>query len=139
MASKSLAKEEADGGGAVIEVYRSRFHEAINDDLNTPRALALAWELVKDPTPAPRDKAATLAHFDEVFGLGLSGDSDTAAESLGVIEISNLPEEVQILLAERERARKQKKWDEADALREALNLKGFLVEDTPKAVRVTKA
>ncbi len=42
----------------------------VNDDLNTPRALALAWDVLRGDLPAAV-KRATLARFDEVFGLGL--------------------------------------------------------------------
>ena len=41
-------------------------------------------------------------------------------------------------LKAREKARRQKAWDEADSLREAINMRGYSVEDTPKGVRVTK-
>ena len=127
------------GNGSLIETYRSQFHAALNNDLDTPRAIALSWELVKDDAYTPADKAATLKHFDEVLGLGLSNITDMTPQSLGVVEVSDLPEDVQELLKEREKARRQKKWDEADSLREAINLKGYSVEDTPKGVRVMKA
>jgi cysteinyl-tRNA synthetase len=74
-----------------------------------------------------------------VLGLGLSDALDSASQALGVIEVSGLPAEVQELLKQREKARKQKKWDDADTLREAINLQGYAVEDTPHGVRVTKA
>lgn len=122
----------------IIETYRAQFHRAINNDLDTPRAIAIAWELIKDDAHSPSDKAATLRHFDSVLGLGLADPPDSASQSLGVIEVSNLPDDVQELLTEREKARKQKDWDTADTLREAINLKGYSVEDTPKGVRVTK-
>ncbi|MBI4086614.1 cysteine--tRNA ligase [Candidatus Kaiserbacteria bacterium] len=125
--------------GVVIESYREQFHHAINNNLDTPRALALIWELVKDTKYPLPDKAATIKHFDAVFGLRVSDISENEMRSLNVIEVSDLPDEVQKLLSEREHARKRKDWDGADALREAINLKGYLVEDTPKGVRVTKA
>lgn len=128
----------SDTGGSIIETYRNQFHQAINDDLDTPRAIALMWKLITDDMYAPIDKAATLRQFDQVLGLGLADASDSTPQSLGVTEVGNLPINVQDLLTERERARKQKDWDKADSFREAINLKGYLVEDTPKGVRVTK-
>ena len=124
--------------GTVVESYRVRFHEAINDNLNTPQAIALAWELVKDVAHSPADKAETLKHFDKVLGLGLADVAGDASQSLGIIEVSDLPEDVHTLLKAREKARRQKAWDEADSLREAINMRGYSVEDTPKGVRVTK-
>jgi cysteinyl-tRNA synthetase len=134
-----IVEECKNATGTVIEEYRTTFHKAINDDLDTPRALALAWELTKDETYSLGDRAETLRHFDAILGLGLSDPIDDQETSLGVIEISDLPEEVQELLSKRELARKQKKWGEADSFRSAINLKGYLVEDTPHGVRVTKA
>jgi cysteinyl-tRNA synthetase len=129
----------AESEGSIIETYRNQFHQAINNDLDTPRAIALMWELMKDDTHSPANRAATLRHFDTVLGLGLSDALDSASQALGVIEVSGLPAEVQELLKQREKARKQKKWDDADTLREAINLQGYAVEDTPHGVRVTKA
>ncbi len=134
-----LIEECAEADGSVLAGYSERFHALINDDLDMPKALALAWDLVKDDAVSPGDKAATLKKFDEVFGLGLAEAPDTETQSLGVIEITDLPEEVQALLAEREKARKQKDWEGADALRQAINLKGYLVEDTARGPRVTRA
>ncbi|HVR94322.1 MAG TPA: cysteine--tRNA ligase, partial [Casimicrobiaceae bacterium] len=55
---------EADAG------YRERFTAEINDDLNLPRALALAWEVLRGNLGVDTKKA-TLLDFDRVFGLGL--------------------------------------------------------------------
>jgi len=47
-----------------------RFTAEINDDLNLPRALALAWEVLRGELPSAA-RRSTLAAFDRVFGLGL--------------------------------------------------------------------
>lgn len=125
-------------GGSVNERYRHTFHEAINDDLDTPKVIALIWDMVKDASLTPADKAATIRHFDAVLGLSLA-DRDTNTRSLKVIKVSDLPEVVQQLISERERARLAKDWGRADALRDEINLEGYLLEDTPAGPRVTKA
>lgn len=135
---KRAALEELEGDGAIIPEYEQRFHEAINDDLDTPKAVALVWELLKSEHPAG-DKAATLKHFDTVLGLGIFDTADPAMRALGVLSMADLPEDVASLITEREQVRAKKDWDEADALREAINLKGYLVEDTPQGPKVTKA
>lgn len=127
--------------GSVNATYEQRFRAAINDDLDTPKALALVWELTKDASVPDADKAATLRHFDTVLGLGLAetaSDTDSGSRALGVVDSGDLPADVQQLLANREKARTRKDWAEADRLREAINLTGYLVEDTPKGPRVTK-
>jgi len=134
-----VIEEWKDADGQMLESYRARFHTAINDDLDTPKALAILWELTKDSSFSSADKAATAKHFDTVLGLGLADTQDSGSRSLGVIAVGDLPEDVQMLISEREQARAKKDWDAADTLREAINLKGYLVEDSAKGPRVTRA
>lgn len=119
--------------------YIKRFHEAINDDLDTPKAIALLFEVVKDGQLSNEVKCATMKHFDQILEIGLDDDPDEATFELGVIDVESLPAEIQELIDAREGARITHNWDEADRLREALNLKGYSVEDTPQGPKVTKA
>jgi len=59
-------------GGQVDLAYQAKFKEKIENDLNTPQALAVLWTLAKDKEVTPEDKRATLLDFDKVLGLGLS-------------------------------------------------------------------
>ena len=108
-------------GGAPDASYRERFTAEINDDLNVPRALALAWELLRGELAADVRKR-TLAAFDRVFGLGLA-DWQPKEEAI--------PETVRALAAARAAARAAKQWAEADRLRGELNAAGWEVEDRP--------
>ncbi len=123
----------AAGGSAGVakacERYAARFLEAINDDLNVPAALAVAWELARDSSVPAGGKKRVLLDFDRVFGLRL--DAPLPADPNGEI-----PDEVKALAARREEARKAKNWKEADALREALGKIGYRVEDTPDGPRI---
>lgn len=58
-------------GGKVDEVYKEKFIEKIENDLNTPQALAVLWTMVKDKAVSLEDKKATAKDFCKVFGLGL--------------------------------------------------------------------
>jgi cysteinyl-tRNA synthetase len=58
--------------------------------------------------------------------------------TLGVVLEEDLPFDVQALLEEREAARREKNWLRADELRVALNMKGYLVEDSQNGIRITK-
>ncbi len=58
-------------GGKVDEGYKKKFIEKIENDLNTPQALALLWTLMKDKDVSPEDKRATAQDFCRVYGLGL--------------------------------------------------------------------
>ncbi len=58
--------------GKINESYKDKFKEKLENDLNTPQALAVLWGLVKDDKISPEDKLATLFDFDKVLGLGLA-------------------------------------------------------------------
>ncbi len=62
---------EMPDGGVVDEAYKARFVEKIENDLNTPQALALLWTMMKDANVSPEDKKATAQDFCRVYGLGL--------------------------------------------------------------------
>jgi cysteinyl-tRNA synthetase len=113
--------------GAVDEATIDRFAAQINDDLNMPRAVAVAWELVRsDLTSAT--KKATLLEMDRVLGLGLAAWQPAEAV---------VPEEILQLAQQRQSARQQKRWADADALRSAIQTAGYEIEDTPQGPRVT--
>lgn len=106
---------EARPDAALVE----RFTNEINDDLNLPRALAVAWETLRGDLP-PATKYATLITFDRVFGLGLATWEPKA---------ETIPEDVQALADARAAARKTKNWVEADRLRGELHRAGWEMED----------
>lgn len=69
--SMSKAGFDIDTLGLVDEAYRAKFKEKLENDLNTPQALAVVWTLVKDKDVALPDRVATVRDFDKVLGLGL--------------------------------------------------------------------
>ena len=106
---------EASPDAALVE----RFTNEVNDDLNIPRALALAWEALRGELPLPV-KRATLLRFDAVFGLGL-------AEWAPKEEV--VSDAVRALAESRLAARRAKDWPEADRLRGKLKDAGWEMED----------
>lgn len=98
----------------------NKFKEAIDDDLNTPEALAVLWELLKSDNP-PSAKAETLLKFDEVLGLDIK-------KYLG--KKIKPPKEVLLLVKKREAARETRDWKTADELRKQVKKLGFEIEDT---------
>ncbi len=111
----------------VSDAYNKRFLNAINDDLNTPQALAVLWELVEDEAVSTAMKAATLLKFDAVLGFGLDR---FVAVPLAV------PETVRELVLKRESDRMQKNWEESDRLRAEIEDLGYLIEDTEKGTKI---
>jgi len=59
------------GKGKINKEYQGKFKEKLENDLNTPQALAVVWGLVKDSEVSPEDKRITLLDFDQVLGLSL--------------------------------------------------------------------
>ncbi|PJA45234.1 cysteine--tRNA ligase [Candidatus Uhrbacteria bacterium CG_4_9_14_3_um_filter_50_9] len=117
-----------DQPGEVNDEYEQRFLKVINDDLNTPQALAVLWELVDSNVP-PSEKAATVLRFDQVLGLGLG---DFIGNPLKVSD------EVEVLIQERATARAQKDWELSDQLRDQIHARGYLVEDTAEGQQLTE-
>lgn len=113
--------------GNVDEDYMDRFNDHINDDLNMPRALALTWELVKSDLP-PSTKKATILEFDRVLGLRLAEWEPVEEE---------IPAEILELAEKRQQARAEKRWADADALRDEITAAGYMIEDTPEGPRIS--
>lgn len=105
--------------------YRKEFIERVNDDFNTPEALALAWELIKDHSVEAKEKIKILLDFDSIFGLGLK-----AVMEMKAYEKESVPAEVNLLAEARNEARNNKEWDKADALRKEIESRGYTVKDT---------
>jgi cysteinyl-tRNA synthetase len=113
-----FAKEDVD--------FITEFTAAINDDLDTPRALALVWDMVKSGTP-DAVKMKNLHKADEVLGLGIK-------DALNF----KVPTNIKKMAAEREQARKEKNWEEADRLRDEIKTKGYELFDTPEGPVIEK-
>ena len=112
-----------------------KFNTAMDDDLNTPDALAAVFELVKDVNTLGADASvdalkAAATTFDELTGvLGLLYNRKT----------DEIPAEVMDLVNQRAEAKKAKDWPTADALRAKITEMGYVVEDTPQGPKVTRA
>jgi cysteinyl-tRNA synthetase len=106
-----------------IKEYEEKFLDAINDDLNMPKALSILWEVMRSGNSNSL-KAGTIFKFDEVLGLSLRN-------SKPIIEANEkeMPEEVKQMLKEREKLRKEKKYQEADKIRNKIIEMGYKVED----------
>jgi cysteinyl-tRNA synthetase len=96
----------------------------MDDDLDTPGAVALAFEAVRQAraergAAGDAKAAAVFEIFDRALGLPLN------------YEVSAVPPEVQALVAARNEARAAKDWAQADAIRAELEAKGWTVEDGP--------
>jgi cysteinyl-tRNA synthetase len=119
--------------------YMERFDACLANDLDTPGAIAVLWEMLKDNSLDAKTKCGTLKAMDDVLEIGLSENLSDGIRSLGVVGQEELPSDIQELLDKREAARIARNWAEADFLREAVLRKGFIIEDTPQGPKLTKA
>ena len=103
--------------------FESNFFEAINDDLNMPKALAVVWELIKSDYPTSA-KAQSLFNFDKVLGLDLKNQTAKLKS-----QKNEIPQEILGLVKERDELRKQKRFHLADQLRNRIKKLGYDVED----------
>ena len=98
------------------------------DDLNTPRALAVLFDVAKSSELSDIDKRTLLLEFDSVLGLSL--------ESAGVEgEAGESDPRIDALLEQRNEARAAKNFAESDRIRDELAAEGIEIIDTPKGAR----
>ncbi|MEK6827377.1 MAG: DALR domain-containing protein [Nanoarchaeota archaeon] len=105
--------------------YLKEFRDAMDDDLNTPEALAVLWKLVRDKDA--KGKIGTIKEIEKTFELDLLKN-----------EKIEIPNEVKKLIKEREEMRKKKNWEEADNLRRRIEKAGYSVDDTSEGTKVKK-
>ncbi len=133
-----IAQEAADDEQAFVdtlESYRTRFNEAMDDDLNTADALGVLFDLARGANTfvsVPRTKKAV----DAVTGLYTE-----LMDVLGLmprVAAEEFPAEVLALLDERQAARKAKNYTRADEIREQLKGLGYAIEDSRQGAKLKK-
>lgn len=115
--------------GVINEEYKNKFAGFIFDDLNTPRALAVVWDLISDKNISNEDKYKTIISFDEIFGLGLKNVKKE------VVEISS---EVKSLMEARASARLIGNFAESDRLRDEILKLGYNIKDTANGQEISQ-
>ena len=127
---KFLELKRTGTASAKQKKYLDAFTHDINDDLNTAKALATLWDVLKEENLSDKDKRTLLLEFDKVLGLGLKAIKK---------EKTKIPAEVTKLAEHRWQARNNKDWKKADELREKIKELGYVVGDTKESYELTKA
>lgn len=112
---------EAENGDIVLP---GEFEDAINEDLNLPKALSVVWENIADLN------RETLNMIDSVLGLQLSSYKEEEIE---------IPENIQGLVDQRGELRKAGNYTEADKVRSEIESLGYQIEDTGSGIKVSKS
>lgn len=110
-----------------IKEYLQRFENAINDDINMPLAIAVAWDVAKEKNKS-KDYYDLLMKFDSVLSLDLDKQE----------EILSYPKEIDELLEKRKLAREEKDYKKSDEIREEIKKLGYDVKDTRQGQIIEK-
>lgn len=108
-----------------------QFLEAAGDDLNIPKALGVAWTLIRSNIKSA-DIYDALLKMDGILGLNLAQYEPEQQQD------EPLPAEIAQLAEERQKARANKDWALSDSLREELRAKGYEAVDSKEGQRIKK-
>jgi len=122
---------------AGAEAYEEKFHLAMQDDFNTPEALAAMFELVREINRVRSTDeqhaavlAAALVRMGEMIGI-LQNDAEAYLRG-DVATDSDGPDDAVIdqMIVDRNQAKAEKNWGEADRIRDELQGLGIVLEDS---------
>lgn len=102
----------------MIGQIRNKFQKALEDDFNTPKAVAVIFELMR-ANANPKEALAFLKEADKIFGFIFSKQKK-----------ESIPVQIKKLVETREKYRKQQNWRKSDQLRNRIKGEGWWVEDT---------
>ncbi len=133
--SNAASESMTEGEKVLLEgakVYRSKFEEAMDDDLNTADAAAAVFELVKFSNTEAKETAS------KAFAEALLKELEDLCGILGIktrVKAETLDEEIEALIEERQAARKEKDFKTADEIRDRLLSMGIELKDTREGVK----
>lgn len=113
---------------------RIRFLAAMRDDLATPQALGILWESLRSEEYSPEEKWGLLKDAETHFGLFI-----TTPPIVATLTNANTPDDIKEMLANREKARLEKNFNEADRIRKDIENSGYRVDDGPNGPVLTRA
>ena len=111
------------------------FSEAMNDDLNTPRALAIFFEWMKSESKKIKDN---LLSADEISAAWNFLKIFNSIFDFVKVDPLIIPNKIKDMLSNRKKARQDKDWILSDKIRDSLKNEGWIVEDTPDGQKLKK-
>jgi cysteinyl-tRNA synthetase len=113
----------------------NQFTTAMDDDLNIAGAWGAIFDWIRENNRRLADGSMTPAEAASALAVWERLDSVLGVGSAFEVEV---PAEINALLEARQAARKAKDFQKADAIRDELKAKGWVIEDTPKGARVKR-
>lgn len=121
---KDISKKDISLSMSLSSNYLKKFLNFIDNDLNTPRALALMWDMLKDKKISNKEKYNLLIKFDKIFGL------------FSKIKEIKTPAKIKKLAQSREKFRAEKNWTKSDEIRKEIEEMGYEIEDTENGFKL---
>lgn len=117
-----------------ISKYSQEMLSALNDDLDTPKMIAKMWEIIKDNSISESDKKIIILKIDEMIGI-----IDPVFSVKENLSLDSLPEDIRILVEDRQSAREIKDWKTADEIRTKLEKMGYEINDEGAGFSIKKS
>ena len=130
-------KAEGDTTGvdeAKFNELKKGFKDALDNDINTALGITALYDVLKADTNAAT-KLALAEDFDRVLSLGLIAHAEKLAQQS---EQEDIPADIMALVEERAAARKAKDFAKADALRDEIAAKGYIIEETRQGTKIRR-
>ncbi|MFP3279325.1 MAG: cysteine--tRNA ligase, partial [Candidatus Micrarchaeota archaeon] len=129
-------KEFDKGVEKELEKFHTQFFEELNNDLNTPNALKEMHALISYENKRLSEGKVGASEAKRVIEIMLDFDTILGLDLKKELEEKKLPDEVEKLIEERERARKEKDFDKADRIRKEIEERyNIIIEDTKTGVK----
>ena len=112
--------------------------EAMNDDLDSPKALSIVWEIARKENKSKK-YAELIGEMDEILAIDISIDKIKEREKKKELTLEeSIDDNIKKLIQEREEARAKKDWTTADRIRDELEKQGIRLKDTKEGVKIEK-
>ncbi|HBI16573.1 MAG: Cysteine-tRNA ligase [Candidatus Moranbacteria bacterium GW2011_GWF2_34_56] len=120
-----------------FDYYQEKFKEAMDDDFNTPLALSVFYDLITQTYKLETENKITALDLKNILSFWNKVNSIFSLEIMPR-DKEEIPQEIMQLAKDRETARKDKNFQEADSLRDKLKERGYEIEDTSEGFKLTK-
>ena len=130
-------KAEGDTQGvdrSKFDELKKGFKDALDNDINTALGITAVYDVLKADTNAAT-KLALVDDFDKVLSLGLLQHAQDLLKSR---QQEDIPEDIKELVEQRAQARKAKDFAKADALRDEITARGYIIEETRQGTKIKR-